>query len=273
MSKSKKKKALKHKKRFPPLSKKDRFLYDCIEVIGGIFLLVFVLLVEALTSCIVFNTTDALAYEQRLTVLLIVPSILFLLYMLLKITCNKIPITGNKKIDYLKTSEYKFILPLFDNRYKDNEKYKQRRKEFLKKSIIYFCVFLVFLTIGCMGCVGRYEFNEYGITAYSILNKKTSEYSYDEVDSYSVSAVTHFGTRPKGLSYRSYDIHLTVIMKTGDSFTASYDTARDVYALEKINNLLKGKNKTVNSDYLREFTDKHELSDDEVKVLYNLFEE
>ena len=272
MAKSKKKNTHRNKKKFPPLSKQDKFIYSCIEVIGAIILFVFVLLFESLTSFIVFRKADVLAYEQRMTVILLAPVMIFWLYLILRITTKKIPITGNKKVDYLKISEYKGVFPLFDNRYKNNEKYKKGRKEFLKKSIVHFLVFACLVTIGCMGCVGRHEFNENSIATYNILNEKISEYSYDEVESYDVSAVLHNITRTKGLSYRTYDVHLTVTMKNGDSFTASYDTAKDVYALLKIDNLLENKAKTVNSDNLEKFIAKHDFSDDEIRVINKLFE-
>lgn len=273
MAESKKKKYKKRKKQFPPLSKQDKFLYNCIEVVGAVILIAFVVMFESLTSFFVFRNTDALAYEPRLTVILFAPVVFFWLYLLIRMTSKKIPIIGNKQIDYYNTTEYKFVLPLFDNRYKNNEKYKKAKKEFLKKVILHVAVFLCLLSIGCMGCVGRTAFNANGITTYSILNNVTKEYSYDDVDSYTVRAVTHYVNRPRGLSYRTYDVHLTVNLKNGESFTASYDTARDVYSLAKIDRLLKDKNKTVNADNLQMFLDKHNFSDEELSLLHKIFEE
>ena len=99
-----------------------------------------------------------------------------------------------------------------------------------------------------------------------------ADYSYDDVESYSVSASVNNIVRTRGLSHRTYDIDVVLEMPDGKTFTASYDMARNIYALEKIDNLLEGKNKTVNSAYFQDFEDTHELTDDELITLYKLFE-
>ena len=47
-----------------------------------------------------------------------VPFFLFYIFNIIDSQYNKKPIFGNKKIDYYNTSSHKFILPLFDKRYK-----------------------------------------------------------------------------------------------------------------------------------------------------------
>ena len=122
-----------------------------------------------------------------------------------------------------------------------------------------------------MGCFGRHEFNSNGIVTYGIFNNKVAEYSYNDVESYSLNADTYYISGTRGMSYRTYDVNLIVEMANGETFIASYDMARDIYALEKIDNILKDKNKSVNDKYLQEFIDRHDFSDDELRVLYNLF--
>lgn len=274
MAKSKKlKKSVKRKKKYPPLSKQDKFLYACIEILGAIVLLIVVYVYEVLAPVFIFKKSDVLAFEERWTVILLFPAVCVWLIFILKSAYIKIPIIGNKKIDYYNTVNYKFILPLFDKRYKNNENYEKGRKKFFKKFIICFCVFTILLSIGVMGCIGRHEFNANGIVTYSILNNKLAEYSYDDVESYIVSADTYYINRARSLSYRVYDVNLVVKLSNGDSFTASYNMSRDIYALEKIDSQLKDKNKTVNSYHLQAFIGKYEFSDDELKVLYKLFEE
>lgn len=269
---SKSKKSVKHKKNHP-LSKQDKFLYGFIETIGAIILLSSVDIYKILAHLIIFKKSDVLAFEERWSVFLLVPVIFFWLFLLLNAISKKIPIIGNKKVDYFNTTNFKSVFPLFDERYKNNEKYLKGRKEFLKKSIAYFGVFICLLSIGCMGCIGRHEFNEKGIVTYSILNNKTTEYSYDDVEKFCVSAITKHERRTRGVYYHTYDMNLIIYMKNGDSFTASYNRARDVYALEKINNQLKDKKKTVDSYYLQDFIDSHEFTSDELRVIDKIFEE
>lgn len=270
-SKSMKKK-VKRNKKYPPLSKEDKFLYTLFEISGAFLLLVLVYLYDLFIHLCAFRNADVLAVESRWTVALIVPVTIFSLFLIFKIGSAKKPITGNKKVDYY-SSDYKFILPLCDKRYKNNEKYKAGRKKFIKIFVVYFCIFIVLLSVGISGCIGRHEFNENGIITYGILNNKLADYSYDDVESYSVSASVNNIVRTRGLSHRTYDIDVVLEMPDGKTFTASYDIARNIYALEKIDNLLEGKNKTVNSAYLQKFEDTHELTDDELITLYKLFEE
>ena len=268
---NKAKKSVKRKKKYPPLSKEDKFLYSLFEVIGAILLFVFVYIFESFTRFFAFKNSDVLAVEARWTMLLLIPVACFWLFTVLKTNYTRMPVIGNKKINYY-SDKYKFILPLFDKRYNGNENYKKRRMKFLRNFIIYSIVFIMLLSVGFMGCVGRHEFTDTGIVTYDIFNNKTAEYSYDEVESYSVNASTYYRSRPRGLSYRTYNINVSVNMSDGASFFASYDMSRDVYALEQLDALL-GENKTVNSDYLQNFINAHSFSDDELKSLYKLFDE
>ncbi len=269
---AKSKKSVKHKKKHPPLSKQDKFIYDCFEAIGAIIVLASMDIYEIFAHLIVFKKTEVLAYEERWSVFLLVPFIIFLLALVLKSTWKKVPIIGNKKIDYFNRTKFKPVFPVFDDRYKNNEEYLKGRKNFFKKSVIYFCAFIILLSIGCMGCIGRHEFNENGIVTYSITNTKTAEYSYDEVESFCVSADKNHVRRTSGIFYHTYDISLTMNMKNGETFTASYNKARDVYALEKINNQLNDKKKTVDSYHLQEFIDRYEFTDEELRVIEKIFE-
>ncbi len=95
---AKSKKYVKRKKKNPPLSEQDKFIYGCIETIGVIILLASVDIYKIFTHLIVFKKADVLAFEERWSVLLIVPFIIFLLFLVLKPTWKKLPIIGNKKL-------------------------------------------------------------------------------------------------------------------------------------------------------------------------------
>lgn len=268
MAKSKKKRRpAKREKDYPPLSKADKFLYAALEIVGFIFVFAFLYGHEHIIGLFVFRNTDILSFQVRLTLFLMVPFILFYLFSIIDPQATKKPVFGNKKVDYYNTLNHKFILPLFDKRYKNISRYSENRKKQLKKIIILCCISIILFTVGVLGCIGRYEFSRDGITAYSIFNNVTEEYTYDEVESYSVEAYYHHTFRPRGLSYTDSDINLTVRFANGENFTVSYDGSRDVYALEEIDKILKNKNKTVDSDYLQKFISRHDLTDDELKVI------
>ena len=272
MAKHKKNRFVKHKKRYPPLSKQDRLLHICIQIFGALILLFAVYGYEVLAPIFIFKNPDVLAFEERWTMLLIAPFIFTWIIFILGPAYAKIPIFGNKNIDYYNTVNYKFAFPLFDKRYRNNEKCKEARIKFFKRIIIYFIILSVLFFFGVMGCVGRHEFNSDGIATYSIFNNRLDEYSYDAVESYSVSADSYYRSR-RGSSYHVYDVNLVVNLANGDSFSASYGNARNIFALEKIDILLNDKHKTVNTGYLQEFISSQSFTDDELKVLYKLFEE
>ena len=269
---AKSKKAVKRKKKYPPLSIEDKFLYAFSEISGAIILVSLVYFYELIVHVFAFRNSDVLAIQSRWTVMLFVPVTIFWLLLVVNMNISKRPVIGNKKIDYC-SPDFKPVFPLIDKRYKNNEKYKAGRKKFIKTTAVCFGVFIVLLSVGIAGGLGRHEFNENGIYTYGILNNNLAQYSYDDVESYSVNAVSKNITRTRGLSHRTYDIIIIVETADGKTFTASYDMARDIYALEKIDNLLEGKNKAVNPVYLAEFEDTHVFSDDEVTSLYKLFEE
>ncbi len=273
MSKSRKKKQQsKRRKKSLPLSKQDKIIYKCIQIFGALVLVFFVYGYEVLSRILIFKNADVLAFESRWTVFLALPLVLTWLIFILNFNSKKIPIIGNQKVDYFITGKYKSVFPLFDKRYKNIESYKEGRKKVLNKVLIWVCVFAVLLSVGVIGCVGRHEFNSNGIATYSVFNNILEEYSYDDVESYSVVANKKYVHRAKSLSYIEPNVTLFVDFSDGKSFSVSYYMTRDIYALEKIDSLLQGKRKTVSSDHLQDFIDRHEFSEDELKVIYKIFE-
>ncbi len=272
MAESKKKRRpAKRNKDNPPLSKTDKFLYAALEVVGAIFILTFLYEYDSIIGFFVFRNINVLSFQERFTMFLIVPFIFFYLFYILDSQYRKKPIFGNKKVDYYNTLNHKFILPLFDKRYNNIVRNSENRRKQLRNFGIICFVTIVLFTFGILGCFGRHEFNNNGITTYSIFNNVIEEYSYDEVESYEISAVDIYRYRRIG-RYLDSDICLTVNLENGDNYTASYNCARDIFALQEINNFLKDKKKSVNSHDLELFINRHSFTEDELKVIYRLFE-
>lgn len=273
MAKSKKKRRpQKRHKSYPPLSRADKFLYTAFEVVGALLVIIPIVAFDPIAGFFIFKKPDILSFQSRFTLLLLFPFVFVYLIYIGDSLYKKIPIFGNKKVDYYNTLNHRFILPLFDNRYKNIERFKEHRRRRLKRISIWCSVIVFLLVAGILGCVGRHEFSREGITTYSIFNNVIEEHSYDEVDSYEVSAIDVYRYRGTRGGYVDSDINLTVYLKNGDNYTASYTAARDVYALEEIADLLVNKKKTVDSRDLQDFIDRHSFRDDELKVIYRLFE-
>lgn len=268
MAKSKKKSRPKKKyKGYPPLSKTDKFLYSALEVIGMLLILIPLIAYEALAGLFIFRNPEVLSFQERFTMFLLIPFVILYIPCIANAHNSKIPLFGNKKINYYSTVNHNFVLPLFDKRYKNMES----RNKFLKKFSIWCCILILTFCLGILGFLGRHEFSPEGITTYSIFNNIIEEHSYDEVESYEVSAIDSYRYTRRGGYYES-DIYLTVYLKNGDNYTASYTAARDVYALEEIADLLVNKKKAVDSRDLQAFIDRHNFSDNELKVIYRLFD-
>lgn len=268
----KKKRQKKRHKPYPPLSKKDKAIYTGIDVLGAFLLLASVFGYEILAPVFVFKSSDILAFQERGTIFLLIPFALTLLLLLCDSTRKKIPIFGNKNVDYYNTSTHRFTMPLFDERYKNINNYQRQRKKIFKKIAVYSLVLVILLCAGLLGCLGRHEFDNNGITTYSVFNKPIEKYDYNNVESYTVKALRSIHRRNRGLGYTTYELNLTITIYGGKTFNANYDFARDIYAMKELDSLLAGKPKKVDDSCLREFIDSHNLSEDELKVLYELFE-
>ncbi len=268
MAKSKKKRRpAKKYKGYPPLSKADKFLYSALEVVGVLLILIPLIAYEALAGLFIFKNPEVLSFQERWTILLILPFVFIFIPTIADAHNSKIPLFGNNKIDYYNTVNHKFVLPLFDKRYKNMDS----RKKFVKKFSKLCCVLILTMCLGVFGFLGRHEFSREGITTYSIFNNIIEEHSYNEVESYEISAIDSYRFTRRG-GYIESDIYLTVNLENGDNYTASYTAARDVYALEEIGKLLDNKKKTVDSRDLQDFINRHSFTDDELKVIYRLFE-
>ena len=269
----KRKKPKKRNKPYPPLSKKDKSIYTGIEVLGAFLLLASVFGYEILAPVFVFKSSDILAFQERGTIFLLIPFALTLLLLLCDSTRKKIPIFGNKNVDYYNTSKHRFTMPLFDERYKNIDSYQHQRKKIFKKIAVYSVVLVILLCAGLLGCLGRHEFDNNGITTYSVFNKPIEKYTYSNVESYTVEASRSIHHRNRGLGYTTYELNLTITIYGGKSFNANYNFARDIYAMKELESLLTGKPKTIDDTYLEEFINRHDFTAEELKVLYELFEQ
>ena len=267
----KRKKPKKRNKPYPPLSKADRAIYIISEIFALIILLGSVAGYIIFADDFIFKNPDVLAYAERWTILLMLPFVIICGILVFDAERKKLPILGNKKIDYYNTSKHRFILPLFDKRYENISNYQKQRRSVFKKASVWSVVLAVLFCIGLLGYTGHHEFDRNGITTYSIFNNPIAEYSYDEAESYEISASKQTSTSKYGRSI-SYEIYFTIHLKNKKSFTTNYYFARDAHALKELEALLAGKPKTIDDSYLAEFIDRHDLSDDELAIIYELFE-
>lgn len=269
----KRKRQKKRKKPYPPLSKTDKVIYIGLEVFGAFLLLASVFGYETLAPIFIFKSSDILAFQERSTIFLLIPFALTLLLLVCDNTRKRIPVFGNKNVDYYNTSKHRFTIPLSDERYKNISNYQIQRKKILTKTAICSVVLVILLCLGLLGCVGRHQFDKNGITTYSVFNNPIEKYTYNNVESYTVEVYNLFHHRNRGLGYTTYELNLKVTMYDGKTFNANYDFCRNIYAMKEIENQLAEKVKLVKIDYLDEFIETHNFNEDELKVLHELLKE
>ncbi len=274
MAENKKKKLhkLKRTKPLPPLSKTDKVIYFLYEAIGAIILLFSGFGWIEILPKVVLKNPGVLGFQNRWTIVLILPFLLTFGVVVLDPFMEKKPIVGNKKVDYYNTLNQQFALPLIDGRYKNISRYKDGRKKFLKKIFIWTVVLTLLFAIEIMGCIGRHEFTDEGITTYSVFNNPIEHYGYDEVESYKISTDRHHVRSVRGPGYTKYEAVLTVYLENGEDFYLDYSFSRDIYALKQIEEKLKGKDKTTDAFYLEDFIARHDFNNQELKALYELFD-
>lgn len=270
----KRKKPKKRNNPYPPLSKKDKRLYVIFKLSAVLFLSLTTVGFLILPNIIVLNNSDLLAVTERWTLFLILPFIFtFGGVVLFDSERNKMPLYGNKDIDYYNTANHRFVLPIFDERYKNIESCQKAKSKFFKKIMLWSVIFAGLLSIGFLGCLGRQEFSKSNITTYSIFNTAIESQSYKDAQSYDISTEKFRYAKPQTVIGSSqYDVILTVNFKNGKSFSADYGSFRNIYAMKELDALLAGKPKSIDDSYLSEFISTHTLTEDELKVLYELFE-
>lgn len=263
----KRKKPKKRNKPYPPLSKTDKSIYIVFQLTAALFLLGTILGYVFFAGHFIFRNPYVLAFSDRWTPLLMLPFFILGGALVFDINQKKTPLFGNKKVDYFNTTYRRFTLPLFDKRYQQLESFKKSRKAFFKKASIWSVVLTILFCIGLLGYMGRHEFDDNGITTYSVFNNPIKEYSYDEVTDYELRAGKHFYRRRI-----SYEIFLCLKLQNGEEFFVDYDYCRNGEAMLEIKNQLEGKPEIIDDSYFEEFIESRSLTEAEIQTLYELFE-
>lgn len=268
----KRKRPKKRHKSYPPLSKTDRIIYCAFQLTAVLFLLGTIFGYIFLAGYFIFRNPDVLAYSDRWTPLLMLPFFILGGAFIFNVNQKNTPLFGNKKIDYYNTTHHRFTLPLFDKRYQNLESCKKAKRSLLKKASIWSVVLTILFCVGLLGYMGRHEFDDNGITTYSVFNNPIKEYSYDEVETYELRTTKSYRSDGRYSSSISYEVFLKLNLENGKDFFVNYDYCRDANAMKKLENQLRGKPKTIDASYLEEFIERHNLTAEEIKILYELFE-
>lgn len=274
MAKNRPVKRKKRNKPYPPLSRIDKTIYTIFSFVlisagyGVVYLYAYLL------RKLPFTDAGVLACDYNWSVFFALPIffifIIWLGELYQKTVLSRRPIFGNKNVNY-KDTKYEKVTPLFSKKPKTKKskfdiKFRITVRIFISVSIM-FSVFLLFLSF-----FGRWSITDQSITRYNCLNQAVEQYSYSDIVSYSVDSIYRSERSPGYLRIHYPDISLTIRLKNGKCISITSEYTRDIEALGKLDTLLTAP-KTVGSDeYLKNYIQSKNLSDDEIEILYQCFD-
>ena len=273
MAKQKKKKN-KHKKGYPPLSKTDKFIATIVPIISVILMYTILLGYEWFSPYLVFKqNSNALAFCETSSFLRIVPFwiVCFVIFGIIFFrSTSKKPIFGNKKIDYYNTTFYKFALPPFDKRYTKLFWAKEKIRNVLIKTTVIALLIIITFIYGLGGVISRWEITDSRIIKYGADNIIEESYTYDDISSYEVYSTLR-STHGKHATFYS-ELGLAITLNSEERLCFDLDFINNgITGLYKLDKLLSGKDKTVVDDRLERYINTHSLSDEELKMLTEIY--
>lgn len=273
MAKQKKKKS-NHKKGYPPLSKTDKFITTIVPIVAVIFMYTILLGYEWFSPYFIFRqNSKTLAFCETSSFLRIVPFwiVCFIVFGVIFFrSTSKKPIFGNKKIDYYNTTFYKFVLPPFDKRYTKLFWTKEKIRNVLIKTIVSLLLVIVTFIYGLGGVISRWEITDSNIMKFGTDNEIEESYAYDDIISYEVYSTLR-STHGKHATFYS-ELGFAVTLNNEEILCFDLDSINGgITGLYKLDKLLSGKNKTVVDDRLERYINTHSLSDEELKMLTEIY--
>ena len=271
MAKSKPVKRTKRNKPYPPLSLIDKTIYTVLGVVFAVSAYSAIWLFPSLLKLFAFRDSAELAVNYTS------PFLGFPLVALLSVclaviggaicTCKR-PIVGNKKVDYNNTSKYRSVRPLYQ--FKRSVKEKNRRLDRTIKAVVG-VLFLLSGLLFMLSFFDRWVITDSAVIKYDCLNREAETYSFSDIEAYSIDSVSD-----SWLSLHYYSekqsICLTLKLKSGEEIAFSAEEIRGTEAFGKIDTLITAP-KTVGSDeYLENYIQSKNLSDDEIDILYQCFD-
>jgi hypothetical protein len=269
-----KKKKRSHKKGYPPLSKTDKFITTIIPIVTVIFMYTILLGYEWFSPYFIFRqNSEALAFCETSSFLRIVPFwiVCFVIFGIIFFrSTSKKPIFGNKKIDYYNTTFYKFVLPPFDKRYTKLFWTKEKIRNVLIKTTVMALLIIITFIYGLGGVISRWEITDSNIMKFGTDNEIKKCYAYDDIISYEVYSTLR-STHGKHATFYS-ELGFAVTLNNEERLCFNLDSINGgIRGLYKLDKLLSGKNKTVVDDRLERYINTHSLSDEELKMLTEIY--
>lgn len=218
-----KKSKKKNRNRRPPLSFLDKCIYWFMLLLSFVFSLLLIFCFEDITTVIAFRNSSVVAYNNHASFLFVTPLLLYIeisaLVFFITALESKIPIFGNRHIQYGEAPWEKDCFPLFDSRRK-HVYVRPSKKRFRRDMMIVWMVgFFLCSLFAPFGFFGRDCLTDDNcIITYSVLNQEdTYPYTTDDFSNLTIQAMHVSGYR--SADYWKYEI--IIEMKDGKSFTYS----------------------------------------------------
>lgn len=273
MAKNRKKKYKKKDKPYPPLSKLDKTVYWVISVMTAVLTMGAIYGIFDIQTYLFFENSEVLAFGAYGSVWAVVPygfTIISIFIIIIDKLSNKRPIFGNKKVDYYNTTRHQFILPLFDKRYIDRTITKEKAVKVTVKIAVIAVLLLSTSLLSLNSLCHRYEFTETSINKCNEKGEIIESYNYEEIEKYAIRTPYHRFS-PKTLGVETVGFEVT--LPNGEILTPDlFSGLRDIESLYKIDKLLDGAEKSVDSDF-EDYINSHNFSAEEEQMLREIYSE
>ena len=271
MAKNRKKRYKKRNKPYPPLSRLDKGIYSFSLIVSVILVNGAIFGIFDIQDTFFYRNSDVLAFAPYGSAWALIPygiMVTAILILLLSKLDSKRPIFGNKKIDYYNTTKYRFVLPIFDKRYIDRTLTKEKLVNVSIKIFVISFIFLCTCILSLNSLCHRYEFTQNEILKVNVKGEIVENFSYDEIEAYSVETPYHrVGNRGVGSYYLGFSVELpNGELVAPDTFSG----LRDIEAFYKICQNLNNADKTVDADIER-YIERHSLTREEKSMLREIF--
>ena len=268
--------------RTPPLSILDKSIYILIIVLSALLFISLYILFRFLKIDLASKDADTVAYSFIASELFSLPFLLYFEISLIVANAvlfsKKIPIFGNRKIEYGTFPWDKNIYPLFDKRRKlvyVNPSTKKFRKTLVSIWCIVLCVTMLFVPISIFGrdCLQ----SDNSIVFYDVFGRR-SEKTYATSDYSTLEIGARFVPQGKGVTgYWDFSIKIKMtdgknIMYSGKDFFG--DTTSIIKKMIEIKKLFPSYKITISGkNNLQKVEKEYKMNEKEIKLLEELFDE
>lgn len=262
----------------PPLSRRDKGIYNClmaVSVVVGLFLYV---AMSVLFRASAFRDTHILALRNPTeTVFAVLGAFwgLACVYGLCRLTSKRQPILGRTSAEF-RPPQWKEVDPLLHKRFW--KKLFSDKKRLMWTGLCVFSLILVFVFVFVLGLLPRQcLYDDGSVSVYNCFNKQTKEYNRSDIAEVNICTAYY----PARRSVEGWGVEIKIVMEDGADFVfrcehlrlSEADIRGAIAGMHQIKSCFDPRLITVSGkDKLPEVIRNMHLNEQQAELLYALFE-